>query len=238
MAELRCVNLVKSFMDPPVRILNDISFDVGDGDFVAVTGKSGSGKSTLLYVASGLDTPTEGRVIIGGRDIYAMPDHELNEFRNTRIGFVFQFHYLLPELTALDNVLMPARKLGREKALRGRAGDLLERFDLSHCLDKRPAQMSGGEQQRVAVARALIMDPDILFADEPTGNLDSINGERIMSMFKEINRNAGTTIILVTHELDYAAMAGRQIHLVDGRIDRDTAAQVKAVRKNLNRSPH
>ncbi|OHD63355.1 MAG: ATP-binding protein [Spirochaetes bacterium RBG_13_51_14] len=227
MADVRCASIIKNFENPRVEVLKSISFDIGRGDFVAVTGKSGSGKSTLLYILSGLDTPTAGRVIIDGKNIFDLPEAEMNHFRNTRMGFVFQFHYLLPELTSLDNVLMPARKLKREKEVRERALELLRRFDLEHCVGKHPAQMSGGEQQRVAVARSLIMGPDILFADEPTGNLDSVNGERIMNMLREINDKSGTTVILVTHEPDYAAIAGRQIHLTDGRIDRDKKKTVK-----------
>jgi ABC-type lipoprotein export system ATPase subunit len=221
MASIVSNGIVKNFENPSVEVLKTISFRLDSGDFGAITGKSGSGKSTLLYILSGLDSPTSGSVLIDGRNIFELPDDEMNHFRNTRMGFVFQFHYLLPELTAVDNVLMPARKLKKEKERRARALELLGLFDLKHCINKFPAQMSGGEQQRVAVARALIMEPDVLFADEPTGNLDSVNGERIMAMLTEINEKNGTTILLVTHEPDYAAIAGRQIHMVDGIIDSD-----------------
>jgi putative ABC transport system ATP-binding protein/lipoprotein-releasing system ATP-binding protein len=221
MKAIECRSLVKNFGAPPTRVLRSLSFGVEAGEFMAVTGRSGSGKSTLLYVVSGLDDPTSGDVFITGTNIHGMEKHELHYFRNSRMGFVFQFHYLLPELTSLDNILMPARKFKKEKERREMALSLMDRFEVSPCRDKYPSQMSGGEQQRVAVARALIMEPEILFADEPTGNLDSVSGEKVMKIFEDINVKHGTTILLVTHERDYAARAGRQIHLVDGEIDRD-----------------
>ncbi|TAL29624.1 MAG: ABC transporter ATP-binding protein [Spirochaetes bacterium] len=217
-----CQSLVKNFGDPPTEVLRNISFTVERGEFVAITGRSGSGKSTLLYVTSGLDDPTAGEVYIAGKNVHRMDSASLHDFRNGHIGFVFQFHYLLPELTAIENILMPARKFRNEKEKKSKALRFLHDFELDHCINKFPMQMSGGEQQRVAIARALIMDPDFLFADEPTGNLDSINGERVLRIFEEINRNHGTTILLVTHEMDFAARAGRQIHLVDGMITSDT----------------
>ncbi len=219
---LECRSIVKSFGDPPLEVLRSISFDVDAGEYIAVTGRSGSGKSTLLYVASGLDDLTSGEVIISGENIHTMDTEDLHLFRNKRMGFVFQFHYLLPELTSLENILMPARKFKEEAGKKRQALDLLEWFDIMHCKDKIPAKMSGGEQQRVSIARALIMEPDILFADEPTGNLDSVNGEKVMKILEEINQKHGTTIMLVTHEEDYASRAKRRIHLVDGQIDSDT----------------
>ena len=183
----------------------------------------GIGKITLLYVASGLDNPTSGKVLFNEKNVHTLDSKELHEFRNEKMGFVFQFHYLLPELTALENILMPARKSGKEKLMRDRALDYSERFELRHCTNKYPSQMSGGEQQRVAVARALIMNPEMLFADEPTGNLDSVNGKRVLAILEDINRRHGMTILLVTHEADFAARAERQIHLADGRIVRDAA---------------
>ncbi len=215
---IECANLVKSFGDPPTEVLRSLSFSITDGEFVAITGRSGSGKSTLLYVVSGLDNPTSGEVKVSGANMHHMDSAKLHIFRNTSMGFVFQFHYLIPELNSLDNVLMPARKFRREKEKRGMALDLIRRFELEHCIRKYPSQMSGGEQQRVAVARALIMEPEFLFADEPTGNLDSVNGEKVLRIFEDINRDLGTTILLVTHEKDYAARAHREIHLADGRI--------------------
>jgi putative ABC transport system ATP-binding protein/lipoprotein-releasing system ATP-binding protein len=218
MKAIECIKLVKSFGDPPTEVLRSISFSVREGEFVAITGRSGSGKSTLLYVVSGLDNPTAGEARLFGENIHDLDKGKLHRFRNLRMGFVFQFHYLIPELTALDNVLMPARKYAKEKEKRPRALEFLSRFDLEHCTHKYPSQMSGGEQQRVAVARALLMEPDILFADEPTGNLDSVNGEKVLGIFEKINREHRTTILLVTHEKDFAARAAREIHLMDGQI--------------------
>lgn len=223
MKALQCTSIVKSFGEPPIEVLRSISFAVERGEFIAITGRSGSGKSTLLYVASGLDNPTSGKVLFNEKNVHTLDSKELHEFRNEKMGFVFQFHYLLPELTALENILMPARKSGKEKLMRDRALDYIERFELRHCTNKYPSQMSGGEQQRVAVARALIMNPEMLFADEPTGNLDSVNGKRVLAILEDINRRHGMTILLVTHEADFAARAERQIHLADGRIVRDAA---------------
>lgn len=215
---LACRALVKAFGEPPVQVVRGISLEIQAGEFMAITGRSGSGKSTLLYLLSGLDTCTSGEVIIDGQILRDMDSAEFDRFRNERMGFVFQFHYLLPELTALENVLMPCRRAGIHQEKREQALSLLEEFEVAYCADKIPAKMSGGEMQRVAIARALIMQPRFLFADEPTGNLDSQNGERVMQIFHRINSSLGTTILMVTHESDYAARASRQIHLVDGEI--------------------
>lgn len=219
---IECRDIVKSFGEPPLVVLKSLNFTVEKGEFVGITGRSGSGKSTLLYVISGLDDLTSGEVLLSGKNITEFSGEEMHRFRNLNMGFVFQFHYLLPELTALENVLMPARKYKQEQKKRKYALSLMENFEVIHCRDKIPSKMSGGEMQRTAVARALVMQPDILFADEPTGNLDLENGEKVMNIFKKINKELGTTIIMVTHEPDYAAMASRQIHLVDGRIDIDS----------------
>ncbi len=216
-----CSAVDKSFGFPPTRVLKSLTFEVEAGEFVAVTGRSGSGKSTLLYIISSLDLPTSGEVSLLGRPINGMPAGELHLFRNRHIGFVFQFHYLLPELTGLENVLMPARRHGLHLARAGRARSLLEQFDVAHCARKLPSQMSGGEMQRVSIARSLIMEPPILFADEPTGNLDSVNGDRVMRIFETINREYGTTIVMVTHERDFAARASRRINMVDGTVESD-----------------
>jgi len=222
---IQCRNVVKSFGEPPLVILKSLTFDIARGEFVGITGRSGSGKSTLLYVMSGLDGLSSGEVLIDGRDVHDMDSREIHELRNRKIGFVFQFHYLLPELTTLENILMPARKYRQEGARRTYALSLMERFDVMHCRDKLPSQMSGGEMQRTAVARALVMEPDILFADEPTGNLDTENSEKVMDIFGKINRSLGTTILMVTHEMDFAKRAGRQIHLTDGTIESDRRKQ-------------
>jgi putative ABC transport system ATP-binding protein/lipoprotein-releasing system ATP-binding protein len=219
MVAIEARNVVKAFGD--FTALNSISLTIARGEFVAITGKSGSGKSTLFYSLSGLDSINNGTVMMLGYAIHSLPEDEMHRIRNTKMGFVFQFHYLISELTALENILMPAKKIKMHKEKMQYAQYLLDYFDIKHCKDKLPSQMSGGERQRVAVARALIMNPDIIFADEPTGNLDSINSEAVMRIFKEVNKQNGTTVILITHDDEYAHMAGRQIHLKDGQIEYD-----------------
>jgi len=211
-------NITKSFGDPPVHVLHDMSFNISDGEFVSLTGKSGSGKSTLLYIISSLDFASSGEVEISGVKISTLNSKELHEFRNLHMGFVFQFHYLLTELTAIENVLMPARKTNSLRNRKSFGEHLLEKFGLGDKLDRLPGQLSGGEQQRVAIARALVMEPKYLFADEPTGNLDSANGKIVMDIFKEINEAKGSTVVFVTHDKDFAATAERIIELVDGKI--------------------
>lgn len=222
MYAIECNNIVKSFGDPPITILKSINLSIENGEFVGVTGRSGSGKSTLLYVISGLDELSSGEVLLFGKKIHELDSKTFHDFRNRKVGFVFQFHYLLPELTALENILMPARKLKEERERTPYALELMKEFNVIHCKDKVPSKMSGGEMQRTAIARSLIMNPEIVFADEPTGNLDSENGEKVMDIFKEVNTNMGTTIVMVTHEPDFALMAKRQIHLTDGTITNDS----------------
>ncbi|MCL2155341.1 MAG: ABC transporter ATP-binding protein [Leptospirales bacterium] len=222
MHAIECIDIVKSFGDPPITILKTINLTIDNGEFVGVTGRSGSGKSTLLYVISGLDELSSGEVRILGHRMHELDSKTFHIFRNRKIGFVFQFHYLLPELSALENILMPARKFEEERERTDYAIELMKEFNVFHCKDKVPAKMSGGEMQRTAIARALIMNPEIVFADEPTGNLDSENGEKVMDIFKEVNKNLGTTIVMVTHEPDFALMAKRQIHLTDGVITNDS----------------
>jgi lipoprotein-releasing system ATP-binding protein len=212
-------NLVKEFGTPPVRIIHNLNFVIGDGEFISISGRSGSGKSTLLYLISTLDLPSEGVVVIDGLNPAEMSVEELHNFRNTNIGFVFQFHYLLPELTALENVLLPARNSSQHLAKRDKALAMLREFGIEDKQNHLPSQMSGGEQQRVAIARALIMNPKYIFADEPTGNLDSINGQTVMDLLLRVNQEQRATLVVVTHEPDYARMAQREIYLVDGRIE-------------------
>ncbi len=219
MLAIEAHNVVKRFGD--FTALQSISLAINKGEFVAITGKSGSGKSTLFYSLSGLDVIDSGKVFVLGSNIHSMPQEDLHEFRNTKMGFVFQFHYLVSELTGLENILLPAKKKNLHKEKLDYALYLLEYFAIAHCRDKLPSQMSGGERQRVAVARSLIMNPDILFADEPTGNLDSINSEIVMNIFREINKKNGTTVILITHDDEYAHLADREIYLKDGVIDSD-----------------
>ena len=198
-------------------MLHDLSFSVKDGDYVSLTGRSGSGKTTLLYCVSSLEAPTKGDVIIDGVSLRAMDENALHIFRNQSIGFVFQFHYLLPELTALENILMPARKAKKEKQTKEFALHLLDRFELSDHMHKRPGELSGGQAQRVAITRAMAMKPKYLFADEPTGSLDSSNAKIIMDIFDDLNQQEGTTIICVTHDQDFAKSANRNMELFDGR---------------------
>lgn len=214
--------LQKSFGDPPTLVLKGIDLEIQDGEFVSIVGKSGCGKSTLLYILSTLDAGTQGSVQIDGIETQAMSQHDLHRFRNRQMGFVFQFHHLLPELSALENVMMPVFKNIHEPAeieqRRLFAIHLFQEFDLAHRHHHRPSQLSGGEQQRVAIARALIMEPKYLFADEPTGNLDSANGAAVMNLLKKINTDRKMTVLFVTHDPDFAAMSSRQIHMSDGKI--------------------
>ncbi|MCK6598224.1 MAG: ABC transporter ATP-binding protein [Bdellovibrionaceae bacterium] len=211
-------NIKKSFGEPPIEVLHGISFEIPEKQFVSITGKSGSGKSTLLYSMSTLDHPTSGEVFFDGVEIASMSDKEVHEFRNLKMGFIFQFHYLLPELSALENVLMPARRTGQHTVRYQRGVELLTQFGLSNKLDRLPKQLSGGEQQRVAIARALIQEPKYVFADEPTGNLDSTNGEIVMNLLKTATRDGNTTVIYVTHDPDFAALADKRIVLKDGNL--------------------
>ena len=210
--------LIKEIGSPPTRIIDRISLEIKDGEFVSLTGRSGSGKSSLLYLMSTLDSPTMGSLEIDGKLTQDMSAQELNDFRNQNVGFVFQFHYLIAELSALENILMPARKLGRLEQKKEFAHQLLHQFGLQQKEHRLPRQLSGGEQQRVAIARALIMEPKYLFADEPTGSLDTLNSERVMTIIKDTHRRLKTTVILVTHDPDYAQEADRQIHLIDGKV--------------------
>lgn len=218
---LVCEHVSKSFGSPPLNVLKDVSLDIPDGQFVALTGRSGAGKSTLLYVLSSLDNPTSGRVLLSNKATTEMTSKELHAFRNTKMGFVFQFHYLIAELTVIENILVPALKLRQQGTLRARALELIEKFDLSSKVNRYPRQLSGGEMQRVAIARALIMRPEYLFADEPTGSLDTINADSVMNILQECNKQEGTTVIMVTHDPDFASMAQRQIKLSDGEVTED-----------------
>lgn len=216
--------ICKSFTqesEPPAQVLFDLDLEIPTGDFVAITGRSGSGKSTLLYILSSLDQPTSGQLLIDGIDLVQMTSEEVHVFRNEKMGFIFQFHYLLPELTALENVLMPARKTGRQKELHSRGVELLERVGLESKLRQLPKQLSGGEQQRVAIARALVMSPKYLFADEPTGSLDSVNGNIVMQILEDVSKTGETTVIYVTHDREFAARARHRVELSDGRITAD-----------------
>lgn len=211
-------NLSKTFPNAKLPALSDINLDIQNGEFVSLVGRSGSGKSTLLYIISTLDSGTTGEVFYDQVNVKDIAKEEIYHIRNKNIGFVFQFHYLIQELTALENILLPARKAKELESRRPLALKLLKEVGLEGLESRYPSELSGGEQQRVAIARALIMEPTYIFADEPTGNLDSINGQMIIDLFQKINQEKGTTIIYVTHDKEFAAKARRTITLVDGRL--------------------
>jgi lipoprotein-releasing system ATP-binding protein len=214
----------------PVTLVKDISLTIGEKEFVAVTGPSGSGKSSLLYLLGLLDRPTGGAIRIGGQDAEPMSEQKRAKTRLSMLGFVFQFHFLLPEFTARENVEIPMRKLGRldRAGMRTRATEILESLGLADHLNKRPDQLSGGQRQRVAVARALANDPPVILADEPTGSLDSKNSEQVFSILENLVRERGKTVVAVTHDLDMAARMDRRIHLVDGKVESEEATEAKA----------
>ncbi len=203
-----------------LEVLRGIDLDIQSGEMVTIVGPSGAGKSTLLHLVGTLDLPSSGHIFYGGQDVTRLGSSDLAEFRNRSIGFVFQFHHLLPEFTALENVLMPGLIQGRRR-LEDRARQLLDEVGLSPRLTHRPGELSGGEQQRVALARALLMEPKLVLADEPTGNLDSQTSESVQSLFFDLNRRHGTTFLIVTHSRDFAAMMPRQVSMKDGRIVAD-----------------
>lgn len=204
----------------PVTLVQDITLAIGAGEFVAITGPSGSGKSSLLYLLGLLDRPTSGTLAIEGRDTAGLTERERAAIRLGTLGFVFQFHFLLPEFTARENVEIPMRRLGRlgAAAMRERSTELLTALGLADHLDKRPDQLSGGQRQRVAVARSLANDPPLILADEPTGSLDTKNSEQVFAILDALVRERGKTVIAVTHDTEMAAKASRRIHLVDGRL--------------------
>ena len=221
---LRCDALTKTYRSGgrELTVLNDISLAVEPGGFVAVVGPSGSGKTTLLGLLAGLDRPTSGTVHLDGADLTTLDGDALARLRGGKVGFVFQSFQLIPTLTARENVQVPLELRGEAAA--DRATGLLERVGLADRADHYPAQLSGGEQQRVALARAFSSRPKVLFADEPTGNLDARTGAGIIDLMTELNRDLRTTLVLVTHDLDLAGRARRTIRLADGRIVADTAA--------------
>ena len=202
-----------------VEALKDISFSVSQGEFLAIVGASGAGKSTLLHVLGALDHPTAGKVFYSGEDLFSLSDTQLALFRNQKIGFIFQFHYLLPEFTALENTMMPALIRGQRKdQAREAAEKLLTSVGLKDRLTHKQGELSGGEQQRVAVARALLLKPKIILADEPTGNLDSKTGEAIFELLLSLNQQSNITILIVTHNEAIASKAPRRITMHDGRV--------------------
>lgn len=218
---LETKNINKFFHEPTeFQVLKEISFDVKKGEFLSMVGKSGSGKSTLLYILSTMDTDYKGELYIDNKMMTGLSTDQLAEIRNEKIGFVFQFHYLLPEFSCLRNVMIPALKLGKlpEKEIEARAYQKLEILGLQDQALQPSSKLSGGQQQRVAIARALINDPLIIMGDEPTGNLDSKNTNIVFDIFQELTRNFGQTIIAVTHDEDFAHKSDRIIEMKDGRI--------------------
>ena len=214
----------------PTMLVRDINFAIRDNEFVAITGPSGSGKSSLLYLLGLLDLPTAGEVLIRGRATAQMDEEERAFTRLSLLGFVFQFHFLLPEFTVLDNVMLPMRALGAlsAEAMRSRARDLLGALGLGDHMTKRPDQLSGGQRQRVAVARALANDPPVILADEPTGSLDSVSTRQVFDILRDLVTKHGKTVVAVTHDLNLAAQMQRQIHIIDGRLTGDAPISATA----------
>lgn len=206
-------NIFKSYKNGAVEVLKDVSLNVGAGEFLVITGASGSGKSTLLSVLSGLERPDRGKIICGGEDITAMTDRQLTDFRRRKVGFIFQQYYLLPHLSVDKNV-----KMGADLAANKNYGEIIEKVGLSDKVKCRPSELSGGEQQRVCIARALAKNPDILYLDEPTGALDEATGRSVLDYIAKLQREKNITMIMVTHNLNVADMADRVIRMNSGKI--------------------
>jgi len=213
---IRSLRVEKDYGD--LRILRGLDFEVVQGEAVCILGASGAGKSTFLHILGTLDRPSRGTVFFEGQDLFSKSDSELSAFRSQKLGFVFQFHHLLSEFTALENVMMPGRIAGENvNACKARAASLLDYLGLSHRLAHYPSQLSGGEQQRVAIARALFHKPQLLLADEPTGNLDSENSMKIQDLFFQLKDEMGLTLIVVTHDIRFAARFPRSVKMADGQ---------------------
>jgi len=217
--EIKGLSRIYSMGDVKVKALNNVSFEIARGEFVAIMGKSGSGKSTLLHQLGLLDIPTSGKIISDGKNLLELSESSKARFRLSKFGYVFQEYALLPELSALENVYLPAIALGRNEDDYIRAGtEILEQVGLGARIHHRPRELSGGEQQRIAIARALINKPEMLFADEPTANLDSVSSKQVIELFRKLNTETGLTILMVTHESDDMNYVGRVIWLKDGEL--------------------
>lgn len=215
-------DLTKSFTRGPsvIDVLKGVRLEAFDGEGIAIMGASGSGKSTLLHLLGGLERPDSGRILYKDKDICRMSDKDIALFRNTRIGFVFQFHFLLPEFTALENVMIPAMVHSKKNdAIRLRATDLLETVGLKERMEHKPGELSGGEQQRVAIARALMMSPGVLLADEPTGDLDPVTGNKVIDLLTQLKESMGVTMVVVTHNMDLAQAMDRVLVLKGGHLE-------------------
>lgn len=218
---LKADNIVKYFLQPEkFQVLKGVNFDVREGEFLSIVGKSGCGKSTLLYILSTMDTDYEGTLTVKGKTLTGLDQNALSTFRNEHLGFVFQFHYLLPEFTALKNVMLPALKLGKysPEEIEARAMQKLKLVEMDGFAGKHASRLSGGQQQRVAIARALVNDPAIIMGDEPTGNLDKANSQRVFDIFRQLAKENNQTIITVTHDPDFANGSDRIIEMEDGKI--------------------
>lgn len=218
---LQCDNLCKRYQEGTVQtdVLHNVSFSIDEGEMMAIVGTSGSGKSTLLHLLGGLDTPTSGDVIFSGQPMSKLSSAAKAELRNQKLGFIYQFHHLLPDFTALENVAMPLL-IGKRKPaeINSRALEMLKAVGLEHRAHHRPSELSGGERQRVAIARALVNNPRLVLADEPTGNLDAKNADSIFKLLGELNQAQGTAFLVVTHDLQLAKRMGRQLEMRDGRL--------------------
>jgi lipoprotein-releasing system ATP-binding protein len=222
---LQCDNLCKRYQEGSVQtdVLHNVSFSVKEGEMMAIVGSSGSGKSTLLHLLGGLDTPTSGDVIFSGQPLSQLSSAAKAELRNRDLGFIYQFHHLLPDFTAQENVAMPLL-IGKKKSaeIEKRALEMLQAVGLGHRAHHRPSELSGGERQRVAIARALVNNPRLVLADEPTGNLDARNADSIFQLLGELNVSQGTAFLVVTHDLQLAKRMNRQLEMRDGRLTEET----------------